>query len=102
MKVIRSVGVVSVGKYLGALYGMLGLVFGLVYGGTLVLIGAGNAGSQVEAISRMGAHSIGGGLAAMAFAPVVYGLLGFVAGLLGAVLTNLALKFSGGLEVEME
>jgi hypothetical protein len=102
MKVIRSIGVVSMGKFQGALCAMGGLVFGLLYGGTLVLIGVDGAGSHVEGISRLGARSIGGGLAVMAFAPLVYGLLGFVAGLLEAVLINLALKFSGGLEVEME
>ncbi|MFP2911946.1 hypothetical protein ACLESD_44380 [Pyxidicoccus sp. 3LFB2] len=99
MKIIRGFGVVSMGSFLGVLYAMLGLVVGLVYGGILMSMGALGVGAA-KGGQNLGA--LGGGLAVMALAPFVYGLLGFLFGLLGTVLTNLALKWSGGLEVEME
>lgn len=102
MKIIRSFGVVSVGKYLGILYGMLGLVFGVIYGGILMIAGAIGLASNSEGGGMLGGMGIGGGLLAMIGAPLLYGFLGFVFGLLGTLLANLALKFSGGLEIEMD
>jgi hypothetical protein len=102
MKVIRSFGVVSMGKYLGILYAMLGLVVGVIYGGIMMIVGAIGASAGGEGSGALGALGIGGGIAAIIFAPIIYGFLGFIIGLLGTLLANLALKFSGGLEVEMD
>lgn len=102
MKVIRSFGVVSMGKYLGILYAMLGLVIGVIYGGIMMIIGAIGASTGGEGSGALGALGIGGGIAAIIFAPIIYGFLGFIVGLVGTLLANLALKLSGGLEVEME
>lgn len=35
------------------------------------------------------------------FAPVIYGILGFIAGIIAAAVYNLVVKFTGGLEFEV-
>ncbi len=103
MKVIRSFGVLSFGKFLGILYAMLGAVIGVIYGGIMMLFGSLMGGSGGgENAGMLGAFGVGSGLAVIIFAPIVYGLLGFIFGLIGTLLANLALKFSGGLELEVD
>jgi hypothetical protein len=42
------------------------------------------------------------GAAIALFAPVIYGVMGFVLGVVSAAIYNLAARFVGGLEVEVE
>ena len=42
------------------------------------------------------------GLLAIVLLPICYGLLGFVAGLISAFFFNLAAKYAGGLEIDVE
>jgi hypothetical protein len=102
VKVIRNFGVLSFGKFLGILYAMLGAVIGVIYGGVLMIVGLVGGGANTENAGILRAAGVGGGLAVIILAPVIYGLLGFLFGLIGTALANLALKFSGGLELEVD
>jgi hypothetical protein len=102
VKVIRSFGVLSFGKFLGILYAMLGAVIGVIYGGIMMLFGLAGGGANAENAGMFRAVGLGGGLAMIIIAPILYGLLGFIFGLIGTALANLALKFSGGLELEVD
>lgn len=96
MQIVKRVGVLSAGKVFGAMYFCLGLLlipmFALM--GGLAMLGAQN---QDKAAGALGA----GMMVAMAvIAPVIYGVMGFIAGMLMALLYNFLTRFIGGLELE--
>ncbi|MGO9124746.1 MAG: hypothetical protein ACLP6G_07630 [Terriglobales bacterium] len=94
MHIIKSIGVLSVAKMMGLIYGCLGLIFipffllvGLV--GTL-------AGKQQSPFSGMV------GLVFAFLAPILYGVMGFIMGAIGAALYNLFAKWIGGIELQVQ
>ena len=94
MQSIQSVGVFSCAKIMGAIYGVLGLLFGPMLF-VITLIGA-LAGDQTHRTL-----AIAGGLAAMDFLPVFYGALGFAMGALCAWIYNIAARKLGGIQIEI-
>ena len=98
--VITKVGVLSLGKLLGIMYAAIGAVFGLIYalfavvGGGAMLAMGGDEGAMG------GGMMMGMGVAAVIVLPILYGLIGFVGGLISALFFNIAAKYAGGLEVE--
>jgi Na+/H+-dicarboxylate symporter len=91
---LRSIGVLSCAKMMGAFYACTGL---LVIPMMLVAIVAGAASQQ--GFSALGAV----GLLTMAlFMPVFYGLFGFLAGALGAWLYNEIARRLGGIRIEIK
>jgi hypothetical protein len=98
MHIIKAVGVLSVAKIMGLVYGCMGLLFAplfLLFG----LIGS-VAGQNKSPLA--GIFGIGFGIAFAVLMPVFYGLMGFVAGALGALLYNLFARWVGGFELEIE
>lgn len=100
--VIRRIGVLSLGKLMAVMYAAIGLVFGLLYavfavlgGGALMAMGDSDAGIG-------GGMMIGMGLAAVIVAPLLYGIGGFIGGVISAFFFNLASKYVGGLELEVQ
>jgi hypothetical protein len=86
MHIIKSVGVLSIAKIMGLIYGCLGLIFApffLLFG--LIGIAAGHQGAPFA-----GAF----GLVFALLMPIFYGLLGFI--------TGATAKLVGGFELEME
>jgi len=93
MYTVRSIGVMSLAKMMGAVYCALGLIFMPIF-----LI-AGLAGMMAG--GREGAFgAVGGVFLAICF-PVLYGVIGFVAGAIGALLYNLFARWVGGIELEL-
>lgn len=102
---IKSIDPVSAGK----VYGLLGAIFGLLIGGLIALISLALAGAASSGAS--GSSNAAGGIfaifaAAGAFAiviyPVIYAVMGFIMGLLGALFYNLVAKVAGGIELTVE
>ena len=99
MQILKRVGVISAGKLAGMMYFCLGLLFlpfFLLMGG-LAMLGAGASQGQDQL-----AGGIGGAMMivlAILF-PIIYGVMGFVVGMIGALLYNLMAKFAGGVEME--
>ncbi len=94
MYMVKSVGVLSVAKIVGLIYGCLGLIFAPVF----LLIGllGSFAGQQKTPFA---------GIFGIVFAilmPVVYGLMGFISGAIGALLYNLFAKLVGGFELDLQ
>ena len=94
MHVVKSVGVLSVAKIMALMYACMGLLvapFFLLFG----LIGsmAGQDGNPFAGIV---------GVVLAVLMPIVYGVLGFIAGAIGALLYNLFAKLVGGFELELE
>lgn len=97
-KRLVRIGPMQLGKMLAALYGVSGLIFVPIFG-VMALVGA--FAPQVENAPSpvlLGGFAI---VAAIAF-PLLYALMGFVVGLVGAVIYNLFAKWVGGIEVEVE
>lgn len=94
MHTIKSVGVMSVGKIMGVIYGALGLLF------LPIFLVAGIAGSLSG--GRAGAFGAAGALFLAVLFPILYGVLGFVAGAIGALLYNLFANWIGGIEINLQ
>ena len=94
MHILKSVGIMSVAKLMGLLYGCLGLIFAPIF----LLIGllGSFAGSDKTPLA---------GVFGVVFAilmPLLYGAMGFVTGAIGALLYNVLAKWVGGFELELE
>ncbi|HWH59477.1 MAG TPA: hypothetical protein VN682_17750 [Terriglobales bacterium] len=94
MQIIKSVGVLSVAKIFGLLYGCMGLIFVPIF---LIMAVAGAMAGPKE-------FPFGGVLGVvLAFVmPIFYGGMGFVMGAVGALLYNLTAGWIGGFEVQLE
>ncbi len=101
--VIRKIGVLSLGKLMAVMYAGIGLLIGALYalfavvgGGAMMAMG----GAEDAAIG--GGMVMVMGLAAVIIAPIFYGILGFIGGVISAFFFNLAAKYTGGLELEVQ
>jgi hypothetical protein len=101
MQRLTKVGVLSFGKVMGATGLLMGLIVGIPYGAIAILIGLVGGASGEEGSGVMAAAGIGGGLLMMVLIPLLYGAFSFVFGLIYALIINLVLGFTGGLEIEL-
>jgi hypothetical protein len=101
--IVKRIGVMSCGKLMAFLYAGLGLLIGSIYALVAIIAGVfGLAlGGQSEA-ALGGGMLIVVGLVALVAAPLFYGMIGFVGGIIGAALYNLAANYAGGIEIEVE
>ena len=97
--IIKSVGVVSVAKMLGAMYGAIGLIAGLIV--SVIAMFGGFAAAQTE--MGGGGALMGGimGVGAVIVFPLLYGGLGFVGGAISALIYNLFAGIAGGIEINV-
>lgn len=96
---IRRIGVFSAGKVFGVLYALFGLIFGAIFALFYLL------GAAVGAANSQGSDTLVWlvfGIGSVIFLPLFYGILGFVFGLIGALLYNLVARLIGGIEIEVE
>lgn len=96
--VLKRVGVLSCGKISGVIYAAFGLLAGLL----LTVISFLGAAIGTMANESQGAVIMLFGVGAVIILPIMYGMLGFIGGLVAAALYNLVAGFLGGLEVELE
>lgn len=96
--IIRKIGVASLAKIMGALYGLMGLIFGAIFA-LISLVGAGIASGMNDEPAWMGAMF---GVGAVIFLPLLYGCMGVVFGALTAWLYNVVAGMAGGLAVEVD
>ena len=92
--VVRRVGALSYAKLNGMLCAFIGLLIGAVFS-LLSLIGA-SMGSKGS-----GAMGMLMGVGAIILFPIFYGIIGFIAGLIGAFLYNLVAGWVGGIELDV-
>jgi len=86
---IKRLGVMSCGKVFGALYGGFGLIAGVI---VTVFALAGLSGDGGGAMF---------GALAIILLPLIYGIAGFIGGIIMAALYNIAAGFAGGIEMEI-
>lgn len=95
--ILRKIDIVSCGKLLGAMYACLGILVGLLFV-PIAVIGA-NAnprGNENELVAV-----VAGGLCMAVAAPIFYGVIGFVLGIVGAAIYNWVASMVGGIRVEL-
>ena len=91
---IKRIGILSLGKVLAVLYAIMGLLVALF----LNLL-------PMPMSSMMHSPVAGGplfGTGAIIALPIIYGVMGFIAGIIIALVFNIASGMIGGLEVEIE
>lgn len=96
--VIRKIGALSLGKVMGIVYTLFGLLIGIVIAmaslfGLIARVGNPGDASPLALLFGMGAIII---------IPVCYGVLGFVFGMIGALLYNVVAALTGGIELTVD
>src|SRR5437762_1822131 len=101
---IRRFGVMSVAKMYGFLTFIVGLILGVLYGLFFMIFGAAMSalapGGRDAAAS--GISSVAVGIMIMIGVPVFYGVIGFLAGTIGALIYNALAGIIGGVKFELE
>ena len=88
--ILQKVGVMSVAKFSG-IYGLLvGVIGGLIIAVISSALSGGIYGAAIPAYYGWGA---------LIWAPLLYGAIGFVGGIISAFIFNLIAKISGGIEM---
>jgi hypothetical protein len=98
--VISRVGVISLAKVMGVLYGGLGLLFGVLFALFSLLGGGALMASGQEGAGAGGGMMMGMGLGLAVVFPLFYGAIGFIGGLITGWLYNLVAGLVGGVEFE--
>ena len=101
---IRRFNVFSVAKIQGFLAFVIGLLIGVIYGFAFMIFGAAisSLAPQGDSQAMGGVGAIVIGLVIMIAVPILYGILGFIGGAIGALVYNLAAGVVGGLKFELE
>jgi len=89
--VLKKIGVLSLAKIYTILMAIIGLVIGIVY----AIIGL-----VISATTTEPGIGAGIGLVGIIITPVVYAIIGFISGAVGAWLYNLIARWIGGVELE--
>lgn len=93
--VLKRIGVLSVGKILGGIYAAMGLLIGALFA-MLSIVGASfSEGDQMLPGAGMG-------IAAVIFIPLIYGVVGFIGGIIMAAFYNVFAGWMGGIELELQ
>jgi len=96
--VIKSVGVMSVARIAAAIYGIFGLIAGVLFS-LAAMAGFGLSQDVSNSVSWMGPLF---GLGAIIAMPVLYFVLGFFGGAIGGWVFNNAAAAMGGLRIVVE
>ncbi|MGH7959223.1 MAG: DUF3566 domain-containing protein [Opitutaceae bacterium] len=91
---IKRVSPLQLGKILALLYGIIGLI-AIPFFLFIASVSAQLPPDQQAPFMAMGAG-------AALFAPILYAVVGFIIGVIGAVIYNLVARWVGGIEVEVE
>jgi hypothetical protein len=98
--ILHRIGVLSCAKVLGATYAGMGLILGFFFSLIGVLqatfLGGTDLGNGAAAFGFLF------GIGAIAILPILYGILGFLAGALGAFIYNLVSGAVGGMELVLQ
>jgi hypothetical protein len=100
---IRKLGVLSVAKMYAAIMLVISLLISIPYGLIVIIYSLFGAGMlQGNTALAVGGGGVVLGIAIMIGIPIMYSLMGFVGGAIGAFLYNIFSSFVGGIEVEVE
>jgi len=100
---IKRIAPLQAGKMLGVLYGCLGLIF-LPFIALAALLGVFAQQAQQVQGNQTGPAAIAAGMMVILglLIPLIYGVMGFIFGVIIAAIYNLIAQWIGGIEVEVE
>ena len=99
---IKRMGVFSCAKIYSITLAAMGLIVGVIYGLIFMVVGGAMMAGGGRDSGAAGASSLVIGLVMMIAIPVFYGIIGFIGGIIGALVYNVAAGVVGGLEIEIE
>ena len=89
---LRRVGILSVAMFAGTAAAAMALIFAL-----MLMMFAGVAGGNALTPAGLGA-----GVGFVIFAPIMYGIMGFIGGAVNAVIYNVIAEITGGIRMEFD
>ena len=98
--VIRRVDPVSCAKLMGVCYALMGLLIGAFF--SLLFAGLGSAMGATEGMEASGLVGVIFGAGAIVALPIMYGIMGFVGGTIGALVYNAVAGWIGGVQIDIE
>ena len=99
---IKRVGVFSCAKIYSVTLAAFGIIIGVIYGLIFMVVGGAMMAGGGRDSGPAGVSSFVIGLIMMVAIPIFYGVIGFIAGIIGGLVYNVASGFVGGLEIELE
>ena len=99
---IKRMGVLSCAKIYSITLAAMGLIIGVIYGLIFMVVGGAMMAGGGRDSGMAGGSSIVIGLVMMIAIPVFYGIIGFIGGIIGGLVYNVAAGVVGGLELELE
>jgi len=99
---IKKLGVLSVAKIYALIMLGVSLLFCIPFGLIMMLSSVAMLGSREAGIGSIGGGGIMASLFFMIGLPIVYGAMGFVFGVIGALIYNIFAGIVGGVEIEVE
>lgn len=100
---IRKLGILSVAKIYAVIMLVISLLISIPYGLIIIVYSLFGAGMMKgEAAFAVGGGGVVLGIGIMIGLPILYGVLGFIGGALGALVYNIFSGIVGGIEIEVE
>ena len=100
---IKKLGILSVAKIYAVMMFVMMLIICIPYGLFIIIFSLSNASNfGGQGGLALGGFGVVGGLFVMIGLPIIYGLIGFVAGVIGALIYNIFAGMVGGIEIEVE
>lgn len=104
MKTLKKIDVLSFARFQTILMALIGVLAGVMvaFFGFIFQFFAGHWIEEGSSLGHPGMFGLGLGLAALVILPLVYAVIGFFVGVIGAALFNLVSKISGGIKVQLD
>lgn len=100
---VKKLGVLSVAKMYAAMAFVISLLIAIPYGLIIIVFSLmGASAARGDSAMAMGGLGIVGGIAVMILIPIVYTIMAFIGGAIGALIYNIFASFVGGIEIEIE
>ena len=99
---IRRFGVFSVAKMSAIIWFIFGLIVGVLYGLFFMIFGAALSSFAPEGQGMDATGSIVAGVFMMVVIPIIYGIMGLIAGAVGTLVYNILAGMIGGVKFEIE
>jgi hypothetical protein len=100
---IKKLGVLSVAKMYAAIAFVISLLIAIPYGLFIIIFSLmGSSVARGDAAVGVIGFGVVGGIAVMIILPIMYTLMAFIGGAIGALIYNIFAGFVGGIEIEVE
>jgi hypothetical protein len=97
-KRLKKIDPLQLGKMLSVIYGLGTLIFVPFFLFAALIASFAPSSQAIPAIPML----FGMGIGFILFVPVMYAVIGFITGVIGAFIYNIVAKWIGGIEVEVE